>query len=449
MGISVPYVLNGLIPEESWSLLKKITFGNDTKRVNNTIESICKKIAVKCRGVPLSIRSLGGILQSKSEEREWIDVLQGDFWKLCEDKDSILPVLKLSYQNLSPQQRQCFAYCSLYPKDWVIRKDSLIQMWMAQGYLECSIEDQFMEDVGNQFVNIFLMKSLFQDAKMNQYGEIDNFKMHDLMHDLATQVAGSDCCYLDNKEIRCIGRPLHVSVEFEAFCLLESLDATFKMSLCVGVSCTLSEEDVLSTKDVSKLFNLRHLELHGWICRDKTQSVGFGKLSLQQHGAMIFSKWLISPLTNITEIYLNSCRGFEYLPPLERLPFLKSLELASLNELKYIYYEEPILKESFFPSLESLQFGGCKELRGWRKMGDDFDDINSSYQIILPQFPCLSKLVITWCWMLTCIPTFPTIKILYMKDCTVEILEETLNIAASQYSVGFTSLSMLKYLKIN
>ncbi|CAJ2664748.1 unnamed protein product [Trifolium pratense] len=210
----------------------------------------------------------------------------------------------------------------------------------------------------------------------------------------------------------------------------------------------LSEDDVLSTKDVSKLFNLRHLELHGWICRDKTQPVGFGKLSLQQHGAMIFSKWL-SPLTNITEIYLNSCRGFEYLPPLERLPFLKSLELASLNELKYIYYEEPILKESFFPSLESLQIGGCKELRGWRKMGDDFDDVNSSYHLMLPQFPCLSKLVINWCLMLTCIPTFPTIKILYMKDCTVEILEETLNIAASQYSIGFTSLSMLKYLKIN
>ncbi|PNY15513.1 CC-NBS-LRR resistance protein [Trifolium pratense] len=133
MGISDPYVLNGLTPEESWGLLKKITFRDDTIRVNRNIESMGKKIAEKCRGVPLAIRSLGGILQGKSEEREWINVLQGDFWKLCEDKDNILPVLKLSYQNLSPQQKQCFAYCALYPKDSVIEKDELIQMWMAQG----------------------------------------------------------------------------------------------------------------------------------------------------------------------------------------------------------------------------------------------------------------------------------------------------------------------------
>jgi len=196
MGISVPYILKGLIPEESWSLLKKITFGDDTIKVNQTLDTIGKKIVEKCKGLPLAIRSLGGILLTKREEREWIDVLQGDFWKLCEDKDNILPVLKLSYQNLSPQQRQCFAYCSLYPKDWVFERGELIQMWTAHGYLECSVEEQCREDVGNQFVYIFLMKSFFQDAQMNQDGDIYSFKMHDLMHDLAIQVAGSDCCYL-------------------------------------------------------------------------------------------------------------------------------------------------------------------------------------------------------------------------------------------------------------
>jgi leucine-rich repeat protein SHOC2 len=81
--------------------------------VNRSLESIGKKIAKKCSGVPLAIRTLGGLLQGKSEEREWINILEGSFWKLCEDEESIMPVLKLSYQNLSPQLRQCFAYCSL------------------------------------------------------------------------------------------------------------------------------------------------------------------------------------------------------------------------------------------------------------------------------------------------------------------------------------------------
>jgi hypothetical protein len=192
MGVSVPYNLNGLTLEKSWSLLKNVvTYGDEIKEVNQTLESIGKKIAKKCSGVPLAIRTLGGLLQGKIEEREWIDVLQGDFWKLCEDEESIMPVLKRSYQNLSPQLRQCFAYCALYPKDWEINRDELIQFWMAQGYLECSDEKQLIEDIGNKFVKIFLMKSFFQDATINRCGDIQSFKMHDLMHDLAMQVAGS------------------------------------------------------------------------------------------------------------------------------------------------------------------------------------------------------------------------------------------------------------------
>ncbi|MCH79482.1 CC-NBS-LRR resistance protein [Trifolium medium] len=310
MGVSVPYVLNGLLPEESCNLLKKIAFWDDTIGLNQTFESIGKKIAEKCKGVPLAIRSLGGILQSKSEEKEWIDVLGGDFWKLCEDKDSILPVLKLSYLNLSPQQRQCFAYCSLYPKGWKFNTDELIQMWMAQSYLDCSIEGQCMEDVGNQFIKIFLMKSFFQDAKINP-------------------------------------------------------------------------------------------------------------------------------------------DGFQYLPPLERLPFLKSLEILVFDDLEYIYYEDPILHETFFPSLKRLHIWECRKLVGWRRMGDAFNDINTSHHLLLPQFPCLSFLEISRCPMLTHMPTFPNIKSLSLSGYIAEILEATLSIAASQHSIGCTPLSMLKSLRIH
>jgi len=116
MGVSVVHVLKGLTREESWDLLKNIiTNGDETKGVNKTLESIGTKIAEKCSGVPLAIRTLGGLLQGKSEEREWMDVLQGDFWKLCEDEDSIMPVLKLSYQSLSPQNETMFCLLLFVP----------------------------------------------------------------------------------------------------------------------------------------------------------------------------------------------------------------------------------------------------------------------------------------------------------------------------------------------
>jgi hypothetical protein len=53
-----------------------------------------------------------------------------------------------------------------------------------------------MEDVGNRFVKILLMKSYFQDVEFDENGDIIRLKMHDLMHDLALLVA-SDYYYSD------------------------------------------------------------------------------------------------------------------------------------------------------------------------------------------------------------------------------------------------------------
>ncbi|XP_045787894.1 disease resistance protein RGA2-like [Trifolium pratense] len=515
MGVSDPYVLNGLTQEESWGLLKKITFGHDTIEVNRSLESIGKKMAKKCSGVPLAIRTLGGLLQGKIEEREWIDVLQGDFWKSCEDEESIMPVLKRSYQNLSPQLRQCFAYCSLYPKDSIIQKDELIHLWMAQGYFECSGGKKLMEDIGEEFVNTFLMKSFFQDAQLGFFGDIVRFKMHDLIHDLAMQVAGNDCCYLESETKRPVGSPMHVMLKSDDIGLLESVDASrmrtlillsshdwimnekelsiilkfkylrvLKLSYCsLSKSCdsiaklkhlryielwnckglgSLSKfisyhvclqtiiskeckEVEFSAKDISKLINLRHFHIENLKASEKKKTASqFGKLGVGgQYN--IFSKFFLS-LTNIVRISLEGCHGLKYLPPMERLPFLKSVTICYLRELEVIYYEEPLLSESFFPSLEELTISDCHELRGWSRMRDDVndddDDISSqSYHL---SFPRLSELEIQCCSKLTHMPTFPKLdKRLILLHARVEPLEITL-----KCSIELPPLSMLKNLAV-
>ncbi|WJX86080.1 hypothetical protein P8452_68441 [Trifolium repens] len=179
--------------------------------------------------------------------------------------------------------------------------------------------------------------------------------------------------------------------------------------------------------------------------RDKTP-VGFGKLSIQQHGGVIFSKWL-SPLTNIIEISLTFCEGVQFLPPMERLPFLKSLRLMDMIALEYIYYEELILHEPFFPSLKRLDIRYCNKLVGWKSMRDDFNDINtSSHHLLLTPFRCLSFLEINQCPMLTHMPTCPTIKKLALEVLPVEKL--LYHVYASQYSISCNPLSMLQSLQI-
>ncbi|KAJ1399396.1 Virus X resistance protein-like, coiled-coil domain [Sesbania bispinosa] len=248
--------------------------------------------------------TLGGVLQSKSsEESEWTRVLQGDFWKLCEEEDSIMPVLKLSYQDLSPRERQCFAYCSLYPKDYEIEKDELIQMWMAHGYLESSIEGKLMEDVGNQLVKTFFMKSLFQDAEITPYGDIFSFKMHDLIHDLAKLVAGNDCCYLDGEAKGVVGTPMHVFLEHNAIHLLGSLDASRLRTLILLFDSVEEGMSGMTEDELSIISKFKYLR----VLKVSDSSVGklfalIGKLIHLRYLHLIFDQHLAAVPESISNL---------------------------------------------------------------------------------------------------------------------------------------------------
>ncbi|XP_027334463.1 putative disease resistance protein RGA3 [Abrus precatorius] len=562
MTASLSYPLKGLTDEESWDLLRNIAFKDDSRGVNQNLESVGKEIAKRCNGVPLAVKSLGGLLRGQNEESEWEDVLRGDFWELCEEQDSIMPILKLSYHILSPEMRQCFAYCSLYPKDSEILKDELIELWMAQDYLKCSTVKQRMEDVGNQFVKMFLMNSFFQDAKRSdEYGEIISFKMHDLMHDLAMLVAGNDYCYLDSKAKKVEGSPMHVSLKSGAVHLLKSLDPSRLRTLILPYDiveeeylCVIAEFKYLRALRVAvssfcKLFDstgifkhLRYLDIAddeslsgmaaglGKLCSlqslptfvvgdseakygtlnelrdlnlrgkleikhlDRVRDVALeseevnlkGKKFLQSltlnwsrtdfhnsgssellenlepphnlkrlevrwYPGVLFPEWfsLLKDVVGITLYELGNC---SCLPPLEHLPYLKSLAIECLRELDYIYEDgyEDGFAVTFFPSLESLTLFDCPKLRGWQRRGDDIDSPNLSLPL---SFPHLSRLRASCCPQLTRMPTFPNVKNLDWYECSAEPLIETLNTTASTWSADSSSsaaaLSMLKQLTIS
>jgi Leucine-rich repeat (LRR) protein len=374
MGVNNTYVLKGLNKEQSWDLLKKLTFGEVVNGVSSNLESIGERIAEKCGGVPLAIRTVGGFLRTINEnEDQWLSVLNGDVWRLCEERQSIMPVLKLSYQNLPLGLRQCFAYCCLYPKDWEIQKNELIQLWMAQGYLESSIETESMEDVGNQYVRILLMRSFFQDATLSKHNEIISFKMHDLMHDLAKSVAGNDCClHAEGKGF--IARPMHISFLSSSACSLDFSDASKLRTILWAKTKAGSVSDAklsitknlkylrafdLSYSSITKLpqsidtcRHLRYLDLSN--CKELIslpKSIGnlvsLQSLKLSGCRQLVFSTEVITKLINLRHLEIEGCKAFADKMPigLGQLTSLQSLSsfvvgddgmgnCGKLNELK-------------------------------------------------------------------------------------------------------------------
>ncbi|XP_008232251.1 PREDICTED: putative disease resistance protein RGA4 [Prunus mume] len=185
-------VLRKLSEDECWRILKYKAFPDASAVLTEDQERIGREIAKKCAGVPLVAKVLGNMMRSKDTDG-WRSILENGIWDLPEGEERILSVLKLSFDELKPPSlKQCFAYCSMFVKDFQIEKDDLINLWMAQGLLYPSPPNRRnleMEDIGNEYFNILLHNSFFQDVQKYDDGRFIMCKMHDLVHDLAEHVS--------------------------------------------------------------------------------------------------------------------------------------------------------------------------------------------------------------------------------------------------------------------
>jgi len=66
---------------------------------------------------------------------------------------------------------QTMSYCAIFPKDEIIRKQELIEFWMANGFIS-SNEILDAEDVGHGVWNELRGRSFFQDIETDEFGEI-------------------------------------------------------------------------------------------------------------------------------------------------------------------------------------------------------------------------------------------------------------------------------------
>ena len=193
--------LEKLSDDECWSIIKKKVSPNERVPLTPDLEAIGRDIAKKCGGVPLAAKVLGGMMCRKKEKGEWLAIRDNGIWNSEDGSNEMLQILKLSFNCLpSPSLKQCFAYCSIFPKDYEIKKEELILLWMAEGFLQPSQGSSYvMEDVGNKYFDILLTNSLFQDVEKDDCGNVKRCKMHDLVHDLALSISKFETLILEEE----------------------------------------------------------------------------------------------------------------------------------------------------------------------------------------------------------------------------------------------------------
>ncbi|PSS24429.1 Disease resistance RPP13-like protein [Actinidia chinensis var. chinensis] len=195
--------------EDCWSLFAKIAFYNEDSRNHPQLERIGSEIVIqRCKGLPLAVKTLAGLLRSTRDAEEWDNILKSELWDLPDDKNDILPVLRLSYDYLPSRLKQCFAFCSLFPKDYVFEKTKLVLLWIALDFVHPPKGNKTLEKVGDEYFHELLSRSYFQQAS----GSKSSFVMHDLVHDLAQVVSGQFIVRLDQEKLHDISiKVRHVS----------------------------------------------------------------------------------------------------------------------------------------------------------------------------------------------------------------------------------------------
>ncbi|XVE80873.1 hypothetical protein DITRI_Ditri15bG0016000 [Diplodiscus trichospermus] len=276
------YLLMPLGEEECFEVIRNRAFPNSS--ISSELEAIGRDIACKCGGVPLVANVIGGVMSNKWNIDEWVSLRDGSHWGSLEKNDGIIDVLKLSFDRLpSSSLKQCFAYCSIFPKDILIEKDKLIQLWMAEGFLQQVKRNSQLafEDIGNKYFNDLLSSSLLQDVKMDLHGSITGCKMHDLVHDLAQSIRNSETGYASSIQLQneIDGEKLshslfskssffHIEVDFKHLRVLNFCGAKFdSLPGSIGRLKHLRYFDVSNTrlhrlpKSITRLYNLQTLRM--------------------------------------------------------------------------------------------------------------------------------------------------------------------------------------------
>ncbi|XP_058721515.1 putative disease resistance protein At3g14460 isoform X2 [Vicia villosa] len=192
--------LSSLETEDSWSLLARHAFVERNYQQHPDLEEIGREIAKKCGGLPLAAIALGGILRFMSPDR-WSYVLNSSIWE--QTNDAVQPALLLSYRYLPTSLKGCFAYCSIFPKNSILVKKMVVQLWIAEDLIPQQNSEKSWEKVAEEYFDELVSRSLiFQrsiDDKSKSFigDEKACFEMHDLINDLAMTVSSPFCSRLD------------------------------------------------------------------------------------------------------------------------------------------------------------------------------------------------------------------------------------------------------------
>ncbi|XP_030937679.1 putative disease resistance protein RGA3 [Quercus lobata] len=340
MGSSCMFQLQNLSEGDTWWLFSQLAFLGRASEDCETLEEIGKKIVSKCKGLPLAAKTLGSLMRFRRTKAEWQNVLDSEIWELEEAEKGLLPPLLFSLYDLPSAIRRCFLFCAIFPKDYEIKKDVLIKLWMAQGYLSSS-RSREMEVTGQEYFESLAAHSLFQDFIKDDDGSIIQCKMHDIVHDFAQFLTRNECVIMevDSKKKPSMDAFYKKVRHLTLTCASDAQMPVFNYNAVNSRTLLNLAEDIALPHLFDNLTRLRALDLNAAAIKEVPVKVRnlmhLRYLNLSKNTRLHELPEAVCDLSNLESLILNWCQSLKRLTQgIGKLINLRHLELEETSNLR-------------------------------------------------------------------------------------------------------------------
>ncbi|KAM7528813.1 hypothetical protein LguiB_032223 [Lonicera macranthoides] len=334
------------VRRRSWELLARKAFWG--KRCPKELEKDGRRIAEKCKGLPLSLVVAGALLaQREKSTRVWSKLAENVNWYLNDDGEKCLDILALSYEELPPKLKSCFLYFGVFPEDFQIPVRQLIRLWMAEGFVKDE-RNMKAEDIADEYLEDLVDRSLIIARDERSDGGIKSCSIHDVLREF------------------CIEKGLQENF-FVHSGTSTSLDTTTKprrLSINRKISEHISSK-VYDSSRVRSLLYFGHLnKVNGKILNSIVKD--FPLLRVFDLGITSFPENLSSfgqlILLRYVKLYAPGLR--EIPPPICRLPNLQTLDLSNsiIVSFQPNFWDMQQLRHLFISGILSCHVRGAKPM---------------------------------------------------------------------------------------
>ncbi|KAL3507304.1 hypothetical protein ACH5RR_032686 [Cinchona calisaya] len=183
-----PHSLRLLSDDESWKLLEGKVFHGDS--CPQELLAVGKEIARHCKGLPLAIVAIAGLLErTEKSQNWWRRIAENLSSQIINDPETrCMEILELSYKHLPEYLKVCFLYLGVLLEDKDIPVSKLIRFWLAEGFIP-KTETKSFEDVAEDCLMDLINRSLVIISKRRSNGKVKSCRLHDLILDFCRSKA--------------------------------------------------------------------------------------------------------------------------------------------------------------------------------------------------------------------------------------------------------------------